>query len=106
PPKGQTVKTSMPIVLKVSGGGVAVPNVVGESESQAISTLNRDGLKYQIITQAGPPGTPPGMVWKTTPKAGVAVLPRGAVRIYVSPQTSPSTSILTAPRGSTATPAF
>jgi serine/threonine-protein kinase len=92
PPKGTTVKTSTPITLKVSGGGVAVPNVVGQSQSDAQNTLTNAGLFYRIITQQGPPGTPPGMVWKTTPKAGVAVLPHGSVTIYVSPQVSPTPS--------------
>jgi eukaryotic-like serine/threonine-protein kinase len=92
PHKGTTVKLSTLIVLKVSGGGVAVPNVVGKSQNDAQNTLNNAGLSYHIITQAGPPGTPPGMVWKTTPKAGTVVLPDGSVKVYVSPQASPSPS--------------
>jgi eukaryotic-like serine/threonine-protein kinase len=90
PPKGDTVKLSTPIVLKVSGGGIAVPQLVGLSENDAIARLNQAGLAYHIVTEPGPPGTPPGMVWKSKPKQGTAVLPHGTVTIYVSPQASPT----------------
>jgi len=92
PRRGTTVKLNTLITLKVSGGGVAVPTLVELSQNDAINKLNNAGLAYHIITQQGPLGTPPGMVWKTTPKAGVAVLPHGTVTIYVSPQASPSPS--------------
>ncbi len=85
PPPGKTWPLNQPIVLKISGGGVAVPVLVGLSESDATAKLNQAGLAYHIITGPGPLGTPPDMVWKSTPTAGKAVLPHGSVIIYVQP---------------------
>ena len=93
PGAGASVPLTTQIVLNVSGGGVAVPSLAGLTQAEAISRLNSAGLAYQIITQSGPPGTPPGTVWKSSPRHGKAVLPTGSVTIYVQPgSTSPSTS--------------
>ena len=85
PPPGKTWPLNQPIVLKISGGGVAVPALVGLSESDATAKLKQLGLFYQTNTSPGPLGTPPDMVWKSTPTAGKAVLPHGSVIIYVQP---------------------
>ena len=88
PSPGKTWPLSQPIVLRVSGGGVRVPGLVGLSESAAESNLNRAGLAYHVIHEPGPLGTPPGMVWQSAPTEGKVVLPRGSVTIYVSPVSS------------------
>ncbi|HUZ54750.1 MAG TPA: Stk1 family PASTA domain-containing Ser/Thr kinase [Streptosporangiaceae bacterium] len=94
PTAGSSALLSQQIVLKVSGGGTAVPAIVGLSQNDAIAKLNQAGLAYQIQSVSGPPGTQPGTVWKTTPSRGKAVLPSGSVIIYVEPgsTTSPSPS--------------
>ena len=93
PPANSSVALDQQIVLKVSGGGTAVPAIVGLSQSDAISSLNQAGLAYSIQSVQGPPGTAPGTVWKTTPSQGKAVLPHGNVTVYVEPgTTSPSPS--------------
>src|SRR6266699_3847777 len=85
PPPGKTWPLNQPIVLKISGGGVAVPALVGLSESDATAKLKQLGLFYQTNTSPGPLGTPPDMMWKSTPTPGKAVLPHGSVIIYVQP---------------------
>ena len=93
PAAGNSVPLSQQIVLKVSGGGTAVPAIVGLSQSAAITKLNQAGLGVRIQSASGPQGTPPGVVWKSTPGQGKAVLPGGSVTIYVEPgTTSPSPS--------------
>jgi eukaryotic-like serine/threonine-protein kinase len=93
PPANTSVALDQQIVLKVSGGGTAVPALVGLSQSDAISSLNQAGLHYQIQSVQGPPGTAPGTVWRTTPRQGKAVLPGGSVTVDVEPgSTSPSPS--------------
>jgi eukaryotic-like serine/threonine-protein kinase len=97
PAAGTQVELKTPIVLKVSGGGTAVPNLFGLTEDQAIAKLNSVGLAYSIQTVPGPQGTPPGTVWQTVPGHGKAVLPHGQVTIDVQPGPSstsppPSTS--------------
>jgi serine/threonine-protein kinase len=93
PPANTSVALDQQIVLKVSGGGTAVPALVGLSQSDAISSLNQAGLAYSIQSVQGPPGTAPGTVWKTTPNQGKAVRPGGTVTVYVEPgSTSPSPS--------------
>jgi len=90
PPKGKVEPLNTPIVLLVSGGGVKVPQLVGISESEAIGRLARAGLFPHVITRQGPLGTPPSIVWKSTPGAGKVLLPNRSVTIYVSPQPSPT----------------
>ncbi len=97
PPANASAALDQQIVLKVSGGGTAVPALVGLSQNDAISSLNQAGLGVKIQSLQGPPGTAPGTVWKSTPSRGKAVLPGGSVLIYVEPGTtspspSPSTS--------------
>ena len=67
PAAGQTVSLRTQIILNVAGDSVAVPPVAGQTETDAISTLNNAGLAYQIIHESGPAGTTPGTVWKTSP---------------------------------------
>src|SRR5262245_24063079 len=97
PAAGQTVSLSQPIVLNVSGGGVAVPPLAGLAEADAVSQLNHLQLAYNIITASGPPGTLPGTVWKTSPSRGKAVLPNGSVTIYVEPGSTSSPPTSTSP---------
>ncbi len=90
PTAGATEPLTTPIVLNVSGGGVAVPALAGLSESDAISRLNAANLAHNILDESGPPGTTPGTVWKSSPSRGKAVLPTASVTIYVEPGTTSS----------------
>ncbi|HEX9066122.1 MAG TPA: Stk1 family PASTA domain-containing Ser/Thr kinase [Streptosporangiaceae bacterium] len=103
PAAGSTQSVGTQIVLTVSGGGVAVPQLYGLSENDAITALNAKGLAAHPVIAQGPPGTAPGTVWKSVPGHGHAVLPTGSVTIYVnpgsssSPPTSPSPSPSSSP---------
>jgi len=94
PSAGATIPLTQQIVLNVSGGGVAVPELSGLAAGDAESQLRQAGLFYSVVHTPGPPGTLPGTVWKTSPSHGKAVLPGGSVTIYVEPvsSTSPSPS--------------
>ena len=95
PAAGTQASLNTQIVLTVSGGGTAVPQLFGLAENDAIAKLNGVGLAAHPVITPGPPGTPPGTVWKTVPGHGHAVLPTGSVTIYVEPgssSTSPPTS--------------
>src|ERR1022692_2311605 len=98
PPANTSVALDQQIVLKVSGGGTAVPAILGLSQNDAIAKLNQARLAYSLQSVQGPPGTAPGTVWKTTPTRGKAVLPGGTVIVYVEPgTTSPSPSSSSSP---------
>ncbi|MDR2985664.1 MAG: Stk1 family PASTA domain-containing Ser/Thr kinase [Nocardiopsaceae bacterium] len=92
PGAGATVPLNTQIVLRVSGGGIAVPALVGLSEAEAQAKLSQIGLANSVSQQSGPPGTIPGTVWKTTPHRGKAVLPTATVILYVAPGTTSSPS--------------
>jgi len=90
PPAGTTESLSTPITLRVSGGGVAVPDVDNLPLQQAEAKVQAANLAYALVTEPGPPGTAPGTVWKTTPGPFKAVLPGGTVTLYVEPGSASS----------------
>src|SRR5258708_15085770 len=92
PPAGQTISVSTQIVLNVSGGGVPVPALRGDTQALALSKLSQLGLYNQVFTASGPPGTTPGTVWKASPSRGKPVLPGGSVAVYVAPTPTPPPS--------------
>ncbi len=97
PPYGTTAAPGTQVTLEVSGGGVAVPYVVGTPKNQAVQTIQGQNLQTSVIAQTPPVGTPygPGMVWKLSPAPGKIVLPGSTVNVYVvpgSPTPSPSPS--------------
>jgi len=88
PPAGTRVPLSQQIVLKVSGSGVSVPNVLFLSKHDAIRVLVNAGLNYQVITSPGPPSAAPGTVWQQSPAAHKVVLKNSVVTISVAPSSS------------------
>jgi serine/threonine-protein kinase len=88
PGAGATVPLTTQIVLRVSGGGVAVPALAGLTQAEAQAKLQQVGLAYSVVSASGPPGTIPGTVWKSVPHRGRAVLPTATVIIYVAPGTT------------------
>jgi serine/threonine-protein kinase len=95
-PKGQVTKQSpnpntsvnpgTTITIYVSGGGVSVPGVVGDSASTAARILSGSGFKVNTQTVTGPASSTPGDVFQQTP-AGNSSAPQGAtVTIYVAAQ--------------------
>jgi beta-lactam-binding protein with PASTA domain len=95
-PKGGTAAAKgSTVTIYVSGGGTAVPAVVGQSQAAATTALENEGFNVntQILSGAGSSGFNPGQVWKTNPAAGTMVAQGGSVTIFVVPQaTTPPTT--------------
>jgi serine/threonine-protein kinase len=83
PGGGSQAKPGTSVDLTVSGGAVKVPSVVGESVTDATSTLSQAGLTYTIVTVTQP-GVPPGVVLSQTPGAGSTVPPQTQVTLKVT----------------------
>jgi serine/threonine-protein kinase len=84
PPEGNNVAANTLVTLYVSTGAapVAVPNVVGEQQTQAESALQAKG--FQVATKSDPASTQPvGTVLSQSPSGGTAP-PGSTVTITVS----------------------
>jgi eukaryotic-like serine/threonine-protein kinase len=110
PQGGTLLAPNSPVTIYVSGGGTQVQNTVGDPKATAVSILQNQGFKVQVITAAGPNTSTPGNVFNQTPSSGV--LAQGStVTIYVAstpttPTTPPATPTPTATASSpTPTPA-
>ena len=77
PTEGTQVAAGTAIAITVSSGLVEVPDVVGISESQALSDLARAGFETQVIDQEIA-DVPPGEVLAQSPQPG-SRLERGAL---------------------------
>jgi serine/threonine-protein kinase len=78
------------ITLYVSGGGVPVPSVVGQTAAEAQSILQQDGFTVQTNSTPAPAdaNAQPGTVYNQNPAAN-AVEPKGTlIQIFVQPQTT------------------
>jgi beta-lactam-binding protein with PASTA domain len=94
PAGGTYVDPNTQITLFVSGGGVQVPSVIGDTAVQAQQILNGQGFQVTINVDPAPPGqpVPPGTVWSQNPAANTAKPSGSTVQIFVQPQASPSPS--------------
>ena len=94
PAAGTKVPLSTQIVLRVSGGGEAVPTVTDEQVSDAETAIRAAHLVPNVIREQGPPGATPGSVWQESPSAQKVVLPGSTVNLYVVPgSASPSSPV-------------
>jgi serine/threonine-protein kinase len=66
------------------GAEVAVPNVIGKTESQARDLLTRSGLSVQVIEVYDATSEPVGTVIRQIPKPGSIVRKPFPVKINVS----------------------
>jgi eukaryotic-like serine/threonine-protein kinase len=91
PAPGAKVAPGSSVTILVSQSGERVPNVIGQPEATARSTLEQDG--FLVNVQPGTPpagGFQPGSVFAVQPHVG-KVLARGStVTIFVVPQASSS----------------
>jgi len=106
PAPGTTATPGTTIYLVVSEGpGVIVPDVILDTESQAIKALTALHLKVDpmIVTTAG---YLPGYVTSQSPSAGTQVTPESTVIIYVeqTPSTTTTTSTSSTTTTTTTTP--
>lgn len=97
PAAGTPEPTGTAVNLIVSTGPPqsSVPDVVGEAQSLAESTLTQAGFTPIVVCQAPPLGTAgtPGDVWKQAPSPGTAGATGSQVTIYVDPTTTTSTTL-------------
>ncbi len=99
PPAGTEVDAKSQVVLVVSSGAapVAVPNVVGKSESAARDDLQNANLRSSVVNVDVPFGSPQAnVVIDQTPAAGEQVAPNTTVTIRIGrpgpPPTNPTTT--------------
>ena len=90
PAGGASAPAGSTVSIVVSGGGVSVPDVVGDTVQTAVQKLTAANLTYKIITVPANPGTAPGIVVGESPSAGNTVAPQTQVTLSVAQQsTSP-----------------
>ncbi|MGH9178387.1 MAG: Stk1 family PASTA domain-containing Ser/Thr kinase [Acidimicrobiales bacterium] len=85
-PEGDTrVERGSTVILKVSQGATAVevPDVVGDSEEDAITVLERLGLEAEVVNEPDE-NVPLGRVVSQSPTAGSEAAKGSAVRLVVS----------------------
>jgi beta-lactam-binding protein with PASTA domain len=94
PKPGARAKPGTKVVLQVAKGNaaVSVPNVVGQSQAQAISALQQAGLK--ATTAQVPSAQAQGTVVAQNPAGGQKISTGSPVRLNISkgPATSPTTT--------------
>jgi eukaryotic-like serine/threonine-protein kinase len=107
PAGGSLVDPNTQITLFVSGGGVQVQSVIGDTAVQAQQILNGQGFQVTINVDPAPPGqpVPPGTVWSQNPAANTAKPAGSTVQIFVQPQATTSPSPSTTPTSSPTTSA-
>jgi beta-lactam-binding protein with PASTA domain len=86
PNPGTAVEAGTMVDLAVSSGLelVVVPEVVGQTEAQAIVTLTGAGLRIEGTDRLADPTVPTGIVMATDPAVGREVAQGTAVRLLVS----------------------
>jgi eukaryotic-like serine/threonine-protein kinase len=98
-PSGQQV------TLYVSGGGIAVPNVVNQTAAEANAILTQDGFSVATNSTPAPASqmVQPNTVYNQNPPAGT-VEPKGTqIQIFVEPETTASATPTVTP-SDTSTP--
>jgi len=104
PPGGKLARPGTTVTITVSGGGVTVPNVIGQSLQTAEGTLTAHNLSYQIKFEPAGPGTTPGTVVLQNPAPGRVVAPGTQVTLRVAQQQTTSPSPTPTPTTTSPTP--
>ncbi len=109
PPAGtpEPAGTAVDLIVSTGPPQSSVPDVVGEAQSLAESTLTQAGFTPVVVCQAPPLGSSgtPGDVWKQTPSPGSTNATGSQVTIYVDPTSTSTTTTTTAPGTTTTTSA-
>ena len=105
PAAGTTVQPNTPVNLVVSNGScVSVPNVVGQSQSAAVSAISGAGLVANTTTDTTcPNGATSGNVDNQNPAANTQVSNGSTVTISVCQSTATTTTSTTTPSSTTTT---
>ncbi|HEY6744456.1 MAG TPA: PASTA domain-containing protein, partial [Mycobacteriales bacterium] len=87
PGAGQKVPPGSRVTLNVSTGRTALPDVVGETEENATSILNKAGYTNISRQTLPPPGDEePGTVFRTDPTANTAVPQDQRITLFIAAQ--------------------
>jgi eukaryotic-like serine/threonine-protein kinase len=86
PAEGAVVDQGSTVTLTVSAGPdtVPVPDVVGQTQSDASNAITSKGLQLGAISNENNPAFKAGEVIRTDPKAGTAVAPGSKVKLVVA----------------------
>ena len=87
PGAGTQLDHGQTVTIKISSGHVAVPNVAGLPEQQAVQQLTSAGFKTQVTRVAST--RPKGIVISQTPAAGVTAANGTTVKLAVSSGAKP-----------------
>lgn len=105
-PSGEVISQSPPAASQVADGSavnfvvssgpppVAVPNVVGQSQSAATSALSSSGLTLGSVTQQASSAVPVGEVISQSPAAGASASEGSAVALVISSGAAQITIVL------------
>jgi serine/threonine-protein kinase len=110
PPAGKSVKPGTTVHLVVSGGGVPVPSVIGQTQAAAQQALSAANLTSVVKIIPDPAGIEPGTVVSENPKPGSVVAAQTQITLTVAgaatstPTPTPTTSSPTTPPVSTPPP--
>ena len=96
PSAGTQVPPKTAVDLYISKGPeptpVTVPSVTGQTEAQAVTTLESSDLLVDETKRKYNENTPTGSATKTDPSAGTQVPPKTAVDLYISKGPEPTVS--------------
>jgi eukaryotic-like serine/threonine-protein kinase len=107
PAAGTSVNPGATVTITVSGGGVKVPDEIGQSLQVAAGALTADGLNYQETYVPATGSTTPGTVVGMKPGPGQVVAKGSLIILTVakSQPTSPPVTTTSPPATPTTTPA-
>ncbi len=96
PNSGESVVSGSEITLVISKGGrhIAVPELEGKTEAQAIAALKNAGLTYVRQAEVGSVALDEGIVLRCEPAAGTDVTEGTPITIYVNVQAAVTEAIM------------
>ncbi len=96
PSSGESVVSGSEITLVISKGGrnIAVPDVAGKTESQAVAALKNANLTYVRKTEVGNVSVDEGIVLRCEPTAGTEVTEGTSVILYVNVRAAVTEAIM------------
>ena len=104
-PAGNTLaKPGITVTITVSGGGISVPNVIGQSLQTAEGTLRADNLSYRVKFVPAQPGTTPGTVVDQSPAPPKTVPPGTQITLTVAQEQTPTPTATPTPTDTSPSP--
>jgi serine/threonine-protein kinase len=100
PPAGASEPPGSTVTITVSGGAVAVPSVVGDSQQTATQILTAAGFAVTVTQGSGPSQYANGTVFFQRPSASGTAAKGSTVTIYVQEGASPTASPTPSPNPS------